>query len=74
MKKRVSVFFLIIISFCSFSQNADSLNQQPRQIPYWTLWVPGASYFHQGKIVEGSLFSALEIVLFQQLSYSLAYF
>ncbi len=61
MKKRVSVFFLIIISFCSFSQNADSLNQQPRQIPYWTLWVPGASYFHQGKIVEGSLFSALEI-------------
>ncbi len=55
------VLAFIITTFQSYGQNADTLKQQPREIPYWTVWVPGASYFHQGKIVEGSLFSALEI-------------
>lgn len=54
---------LLLTALCSniFAQTTDSLKQEPRQLPYWTFWVPGASYFHQGKIIQGSIFSTLEI-------------
>ncbi len=62
MKKKFLLLFLTIIALCTSGQNAaDSLKQQPVLIPYWTVWVPGASYFYQGKIITGALFSTLEI-------------
>jgi hypothetical protein len=33
----------------------------PEQLPLWTIWLPGASYFYQGKHVTGAVFSTLEI-------------
>jgi membrane protease YdiL (CAAX protease family) len=38
-----------------------TLKMVPDPLPPWTLYVPGASYFHQGKITAGLVFSALEI-------------
>lgn len=52
---------LICISPYLFSQNLDSIKTRPYKLPIWTIAVPGASYFHQKKYVEGSIFAAIEI-------------
>jgi len=61
MIRKVLVLFLITSSINVFGQVPDSLIQKPQLLPYWTLYVPGASYFYQGKIIQGSIFSTLEI-------------
>lgn len=61
----LKTFLIFLVSaFLSFNisgQVADTLKQEPELIPGWTFWVPGASYFHQGKIIQGSVFSTLEV-------------
>jgi membrane protease YdiL (CAAX protease family) len=61
MIRGILVLLLITSSVDSFGQSNDSLKQKPQLLPYWTFWVPGASYFYQGKIIQGSIFSTLEI-------------
>ncbi len=43
------------------AQYSDSLHIKPKLIPTWTYFVPGASYFYQGKITQGAIFSAIEL-------------
>lgn len=61
MTKKILALLLITSCINTFGQVADSLKQTPQLIPNWTLWVPGASYFYQGKIIQGTIFSTLEI-------------
>ncbi len=61
---KVLIFVLLIpVGLCLSAQEqpGDSVLQKPKEIPAWTVWVPGASYFWQGKILEGSLFTFLEV-------------
>lgn len=50
----------MILNINAFGQ-VDSLKQKPQPIPTWTFWIPGCSYFYQGKLLQGSIFSAFEI-------------
>lgn len=52
---------MLSIALNIFSQNQDSIRTRPYKLPLWTFVVPGASYFHQKKIVEGSIFATIEI-------------
>lgn len=63
MSKINKILLVLLLTLCSstFAQTTDTLKQKPQPLPYWTFWVPGASYFHQGKIIQGSIFSTLEI-------------
>jgi membrane protease YdiL (CAAX protease family) len=56
------VICLLLIFFISFAQRVDTVQTAPPALlPRWTLYVPGASYFYQGKIWEGAFFSSLEL-------------
>lgn len=59
--KNILVFLLITFCFTGNSQTIDSVKIKPKIIPGWTFWLPGASHFYQGNIVQGSIFSTLEI-------------
>jgi len=61
MIKKILVLLLLTSNISVFGQVKDSLMQKPKLLPYWTFWIPGASYFYQGKIIQGSIFSTLEI-------------
>jgi membrane protease YdiL (CAAX protease family) len=57
-----SIIFLFIIAFPSNAQGLDTLQvNKPKSFPSWTLFVPGATYYYNGRIVEGLTFSAIEI-------------
>jgi membrane protease YdiL (CAAX protease family) len=44
------------------AQVLDTLQaNEPKSFPGWTLFVPGATYFYDGRIAEGLTFSAIEI-------------
>ena len=58
-KSLVSLF--VTLSVITFGQTSDTLQQKPQLLPGWTFWVPGATCFYQGKIIQGSIFSTLEI-------------
>ncbi|NJO69026.1 MAG: hypothetical protein HC830_06825 [Bacteroidetes bacterium] len=58
--KLSSLFVLFALSMHLCAQTSDSLKIKPRAIPAWTYWIPGASYYYQGKIVQGSIFMTLE--------------
>lgn len=71
---KTKIIFCLFLCFSSnlFCSNNDTLaidsipeleRKKPIDVPVWTLFVPGASYFVQGKIAEGSVFAALEIGL-----------
>ncbi len=52
------------MTFGLYGQDVDSLkNEKPIKLPIWTIVVPGASYYHQKKYFEGTLFATLEIGL-----------
>ncbi|NLV19332.1 MAG: CPBP family intramembrane metalloprotease [Bacteroidetes bacterium] len=59
---KVKIIAVLLIASCidTSGQVCDSLKKEPKLLPYWTFWVPGASYFHQGKILKGSIFATLE--------------
>ena len=61
--KRYIIVSIILFAFSNgFSQEFDTMdNEKPEELPGWTYFVPGASYFYQGKIGKGSIFSALEL-------------
>lgn len=61
MIKKTLILILLTTYVSAFGQVTDTLKQEPKLLPYWTFWVPGASYFYQGKIIQGSIFSTLEI-------------
>jgi membrane protease YdiL (CAAX protease family) len=61
MRKAVLLLFLSTCIFHASARGADSVAAEPEPIPGWTVFVPGASYFYQGKVIKGSVFSALEI-------------
>ncbi len=73
--KNIFVAILIVAGLAAGGQEADSLKSAPgelpgtmavsvpapRPIPNWTLYIPGAVPFYEGKILKGVLFSTLEI-------------
>lgn len=61
MIRKIPILLLIALCFGTFAQAPDSLREKPQLLPYWTLWVPGVTYFYQGRIIQGSVFSALEL-------------
>ncbi|HNZ69409.1 MAG TPA: CPBP family intramembrane metalloprotease [Prolixibacteraceae bacterium] len=61
MIRKILALLLIALSIHSFGQVTDSLIQKPKLLPSWTFLVPGSSFFYQGKIIQGSIFSTLEI-------------
>lgn len=62
MKRVIILICMLFVSFSSFSQRVDTLRAAPPAVlPRWTLYVPGASYFYQGKIWEGAVFAGLEL-------------
>ncbi|HEX2955924.1 MAG TPA: CPBP family intramembrane glutamic endopeptidase [Chitinispirillaceae bacterium] len=48
--------------FCrsAYGQSDDSISAIPSRIPTWTLLLPGATQFYDGRITEGLTFSLLE--------------
>ena len=61
---RLKLFMLLLFTdICLLHcQLSDTLKQNsPKSFPGWTLLVPGATYFYDGRIAEGMTFSAIEI-------------
>lgn len=53
---------IAILLFSSLlSQTNDNKIINPKMPPYWTSIIPGASYFYEGKIVKGLIFSTAEV-------------
>lgn len=62
MIKQILVIPIIIAAIESPGQVSDTARRpRPEQLPLWTLYLPGASCFYQGRIVAGTIFSAMEI-------------
>ncbi|MDA3880132.1 MAG: CPBP family intramembrane metalloprotease [Prolixibacteraceae bacterium] len=62
MKRILIIILLSTTTLTIFAQTLDSIYRiKPDRLPLWTVCVPGASYFHQKKYVEGSLFALLEV-------------
>ncbi len=56
------VGLIICVPGPACAQECDSLPvSTPELYPWWTLYVPGATHFHDGRIVEGFIFTTLEI-------------
>jgi hypothetical protein len=52
-----SIIFLFIIAFPLNAQVLDTLQtNKPKSFPAWTIIVPGATYFYDGRIAEGADF------------------
>ena len=62
------VFFYSINSYsqqidsATYAQKVKKLNEDAKTklFPGWTLYVPGATFFYNGRVGEGIMFSALE--------------
>ncbi|MCK4662571.1 MAG: CPBP family intramembrane metalloprotease [Bacteroidales bacterium] len=62
MKKSIIIFFNLILIINLSAQVNDSIQKtKPKKLPLWTLYVPGASYFYQGKVAQGAIFTTLEL-------------
>lgn len=58
--KSIIVFFIII--FPLEAQIPDTLQEnKPKSFPLWTAFIPGATYYYDGRIAEGLIFSSIEI-------------
>jgi membrane protease YdiL (CAAX protease family) len=57
------ILLLLFTEVCLLHcQSSDTLKQNPpNSFPGWTLLVPGATYYYDGRVVEGLTFSTLEI-------------
>jgi len=57
------ILLLLFTDVCLLrGQVSDTLKQNPPQsFPGWTLFIPGATYYYDGRVAEGLTFSALEI-------------
>jgi membrane protease YdiL (CAAX protease family) len=60
------MFKTCIAVVCLFTittgQQIDSLGRPiPERYPLWTLYVPGATHFYDGRVIEGMVFSFLEV-------------
>ena len=57
-----STIFLFVIVIPLNAQVLDTLQaNEPKSFPLWTLYVPSATYYYDGRFVEGLTFSTLEI-------------
>ncbi len=54
------LLFIVLLYIGVSGQTNDTGSTLPARIPSWTLLLPGATYFYQGKIAEGLTFSLLE--------------
>ncbi len=61
MPKLITCVCLYVCLHPASGRSMDAPAAEPEPIPGWTVFVPGASYFYQGKMIEGSVFSVLEI-------------
>lgn len=59
-----SLFFISVVIFC-YPVNAQLKDTTPQSVPEifpeWTLVIPGATYFYNGRITEGIIFSTIEL-------------
>jgi membrane protease YdiL (CAAX protease family) len=62
MRLRFILLLLLSEVYLLHCQSSDTLKLNPPQsFPLWTLYVPGATYYYDGRFVEGLTFSTLEI-------------
>jgi membrane protease YdiL (CAAX protease family) len=59
--KKAGFFFLIITSFSVNAQTDSTAREKPEFYPRWTLFVPGATHFHDNRIAEGIIFSGTTV-------------
>lgn len=61
MKKFLVLIPIIALVFNLNAQKIDSTTpEEPKMLPLWTYYVPGASCFYQKEIFKGALFTTLE--------------
>lgn len=59
---RILAGLLVVATFPLHAQGPDTLQQSPppTPLPIWTLIVPGATYYYNGRVVEGLVFTGIE--------------
>ncbi len=60
-KAKILFVFLAFVSLAGSSQTDSLLNPKPKLYPGWTLYAPGGTHFYDHRIVEGLLFSGIEL-------------
>jgi membrane protease YdiL (CAAX protease family) len=62
MKLKLIVFQLVVLQNILYSQSPDTSNSHATHFfPNWTLFVPGATYYYDGRVIEGLMFNSIEL-------------
>jgi hypothetical protein len=61
MKKLFLINFLFIVILPVSGHITDTLSNKPDVLPWWTLYLPGASYYYQKDYAKGTVFTLLEV-------------
>lgn len=59
--KRLSFLIAFFYSVSIYGQTDSIVTKTPAFYPKWMIFVPGATHFHENRILEGVLFSATEL-------------